>query len=585
MYMRKTIMFCLTAMAIASVVSCNKDANGNGNNPGGGGSSTVTFNATLPAYTGGPQVAWAAGDEIAVFSGTQKVIMKAAAAGATATFSGEPGASPYYAVSPASAASAITGSSVSITVPDKQKAVKDGISPEASIAVAAASGTDLVFKNAMSLLKVTLVSDNNIKSVTVTSKGDDNLAGTATIDVTRNKVAAVDGKTTVVLSSETFMEKGTYYIAVIPATFVDGLDITVADEFGRVFSTVSEEFISAKVGAVLDLGNVDEGATFATPTILSTPYDLGFKGDGETLQASVASAFTGTPDIVAPAWLTASVNGATISLTATGNTDKNARYAKVEIEGVTAAGPARVVIPVAQAAAGMKIAYDSFSGPTLDDNWKGNKSRAEVEYGNGYLQVVGTGDYGTSNPLFWYGDKVRLKYKGDDCNNWICTIDCSTGSAGLWMFNQHGYEGETYDFKSTQSYCCFLPFTSDETTGGFYCFNSVSANAMDNWSSIHGDKISEWVRLELTNIDRASERGADEQLAHEIHGTWAAAHVYNLKEENGVLVKDKLLFTKELWWWNDNPKLGAEYGYFGVFAKDPGQTKIRNFTLKFTDNQ
>ena len=584
--MRKTIAFFLTTLAIAAVVSCKPDAQPNGGG-GEGGPSTLTFSASLTAYSNGPQVAWAAGDEIAVFSGTQKTVLKASAAGSSASFSGEVGAAPYYAVSPASAASTISASSVSITVPQEQTAVKDGISPAASIAVATTSGKDLAFKNALALIKVSLVSGKNIKSVTLTSKGSEKLAGSATVDVSRNKVTADGGSASVVLSGTGILETGSYYIAVIPATFVDGLDITVADEFGRVSSSVSDEFIVAKAGAVLDLGNVDEGADFSTPTILSTPYDLGFAGNGETLHASVASAFSSVSSTEKQEWLTVAVNGTDIAVTAAANTDKNARYGRVEIEGVTAAGPARVVIPVAQAATGMKIAYDSFSSPELSGNWKGNKVRADVQYGNGYLQVVGTGDYKTANPLFWYGNKVRLKYSGESCNTWICSIDCSSGSGGLWMFNQHGYEGDSYDLTSTDKPCyvCFLPFNAGETTGGFYCFNMISANAMDNWSSIHGDVINDWVRLIITNIDYDDQRGEGEKLVHEIHGNWAAAHVFNLKEENGVLVPDQLLFTKELWWWNDSVTLGTDYGYFGVFAKDPAPTKIRNFTLQYTDKQ
>ena len=138
--------------------------------------------------------------------------------------------------------------------------------------------------------------------------------------------------------------------------------------------------------------------------------------------------------------------------------------------------------------------------------------------------------------------------------------------------------------KSTQSYNCFMPFAAGGTEGGFYCFSTYSPNAMDNWSSIHGDVLTDWLRLELTNIDRGDERAADEQLPHEIHGPWAAAHVYTLVEDaNGVLTKDKLVFTRELWWWNDNPPLGYDYGYFGVFVKDEAETKIRNFTLCYTD--
>ena len=51
------------------------------------------------------------------------------------------------------------------------------------------------------------------------------------------------------------------------------------------------------------------------------------------------------------------------------------------------------------------------------------------------------------------------------------------------------------------------------------------------------------------------------------------------------MIKDKLLFTKELWWWNDSMKLGSAYGYFGIFAKDEGVSQMRNFTLQFTDKQ
>ena len=577
--MVKKIAFLLLAVLV-TVTSCNKP-----NEEGGGKSKDVTFTATLPSISGGPQITWAAGDEIVLFADAEKYLLKADATGASSTFKGTvASATNYYAATPAAAFASQASGSISGTVPANQKAVLSGVDPKVPIAVAASSSTELKFTAVVSLLKVSLGSSNNIKSITVASRGNDYLAGDVSFNATTAKASVTNGASSVVLASDGILAKGDYYIAVIPATYVDGLTITVADEFGRVFTTNSEEFISAKIGATLDLGQADKNAKFETPTIDSTPFDLGFNGNGETLKAEVAKSFTSSEVISKPDWATVSVSGTSINVTAAANADKNARYGKVIIEGVTTSGPARVAIPVCQAAAGMKIAYDSFTSPKLDPNWKGNMSRSNLQYGNGYVSMIGTGDYNTSNPIFWYGDKVRLKYSGEDCNQWICTIDCASGSGGLWMFNQHGYDGETYDFKSTQSYTCFMPYAAGETTGGFYCFNAASANAMDNWSSIHGDITTEWLRLEITNIDRADERAADEQLAHEIHGSWAAAHIYTLAEdENCVLTKGKLLFTKELWWWNDNPTLGYEYGYFGVFVKDEAETKIRNFTLCYTD--
>lgn len=577
--MKRLFTFLMLTMLVL-VTSCNKPDDG-----GGSKDKETTFSASLPSFSSGPSIVWAAGDQIALYAGTEKYLLSADAAGTSSSFKGKvASASIYYAASPASAFTTAVDGVISGVVPANQKAVLGGVDLSAVLSVAAASSTDLKFAAAVSLLKVSLGFSDNIRSITVASKASDYLAGDITVNANNAKVSVTNGVGSVILSAEGNLAKGDYYIAVIPATYVEGLTITLEDEYGRVFTSSSEEFISAKVGAVLDLGQIDKGASFETPTYDTTPFDLGIAGNGETVTATAPKAFSSFEVVESPDWISVNVEGTSVKVTADANPNKNARYCKVIVEGITSSGPARVAIPVCQAAAGMKVAYDSFTSPTLDSNWKGNKSRANLQYGNGYVSVTGTGDYLTSYPIFWYGDKVRLKYSEEDCNDWICTIDCSSGSAGLWMFNQHGYEGETYDFLSKLCFTCFMPFNSGDITGGFYCFSSNSAHAMDNWSAIHGDVTTTWLRLELTNIDRSAERAADEQLEHEIHGTWAAAHIYTLTEDaNGVLVKDKLLFTKELWWWLETDVMGNDYGYFGIYAKDPGETRIRNFTLCYTD--
>ena len=578
----------LAALSIIAVHACKKEnQDAGGSTPADGG----PIKATWTAYTGGPQQAWKAGDELAVFSGGNKAVLKATTSGATSTFDGNAGSSPYYAIVPASAASSAIGSVISATVPDTQTAVTEGISAKSSIAVAASSSSTLVLRNVLGLLKFTLASDYEIKSVAVESKGNENLAGDVTIDATKATTSVISGKNRVLLTAEGTgkMDKGIYYTAVLPATYIDGFSITLTDKEGRVAKVSTPDFLVVKASQVLDLGTIDKDVTFSTPVISASPYELGFSGNGETRSVTVSLAFSAISSTQKPDWITIERSGKSVQLTAAGNSDTNARYGKVVIEGSTEEGPGCLTIPVAQAANGMKIVFDSFTGTELNSNWKGNKNRAEAAYGDGYLTLSGTGDDRNAYPLFWHGDRVRLKYGTDSYNNWICTVDCSSGSAGLWLFSTHGYLNDTYDFFSSsvgQNYRAYLPFawSEGETTGGFYCFGVNSANAQDNWESIKERALSPWLRLELTNLNRNSERPVDERLEHEIEPNWAACHIYSLtEEENGTLVKDQLLYSKELWWFDDAPLLGTEYSYFGVFTKDAGPTNFRNFTLQFTD--
>ncbi len=574
--MKKISAFVAFA-AIMSVCACNKNE---------GPGSINEFSASTTAFTSGPKVSWGEGDKISVFSDGVNSVFTTQSGGSTATFSGEiAAASQYVAVSPYSSDATFSGDEVATSVPTQQKAVKDGVSSEAVLAVASSTDENLKFINATGLLKFSLISDYNIRQVKIAPKGSENLSGKVTVS-TDGKIKVVSGTPEVVVSSDGDMEKGVYYASVIPATYVDGLSITLTDEYGRVATVYSLDFISVKASDVLDLGAVDSEVEFAVPVLSAAPYDLAAVGDGETVTTTLSDAFKSTTSINAPAWAKVTVDGTKVTavVSATDKAD-DVRYGKIHIEGITASGPATAEILIAQAAKGAKIVFDSFSGDKLDENWKGALTRADAKLEDGCLKLMGTGSYNdpASTYVIYRMDtpvQQRLHGTTGDCNQYICTVDIKAdGSAGgVNAFNAFGYKADgTYDFASKQNYTIFASATAGAEGGGYFCFNCASPNAMDTWTKPEGTAITDWIRIEVSNVDRAGDG---------VGGDWGLKAVWSLEEdENGVLQKKDLLFHGGMWWWNDNPQLGDTPGYFGLFSKEATVASFRNFTLSYTEKQ
>lgn len=574
--MKKISAFVAFA-AIMSVCACNKNE---------GPGSIGEFSASTTSFTSGPKVSWAVGDKISVFSDGVNSVFTTSEGGTTATFSGGIAtASQYVAVSPYSSDATFADNAVATSVPTQQKAVKDGVSSEAVLAVASSTDENLKFINATGLLKFSLVSDYNIRQVRIAPKGSENLSGKVTVP-TDGKIKVVSGTPEVVVASEGDMEKGVYYASVIPATYVDGLSITLTDEYGRVATVNSLDFISVKASDVLDLGAVDAEVEFSVPVLSATPYDLAAAGDGETVTTTLSDAFKSTTSINAPAWAEVSVDGTKVTavVSATDKAD-DVRYGKIHIDGITSSGPATAEIIIAQAAKGAKIVFDSFSGDKLDENWKGALTRADAKLEDGCLKLMGTGTYNdpASTYVIYRMDtpvQQRLQGTTGDCNQYICTVDIKADGSvgGVNAFNAFGYKADgTYDFASKQSYFIFASATAGADGGGYYCYNSASPNAMDNWTKPEGTAVTDWIRIEVSNVDRAGDG---------VGGDWGLKAVWSLEEdEDGVLQKKDLLFHGGMWWWNDNPQLGDTPGYFGLFSKEATVASFRNFTLSYTERQ
>ena len=572
----------------AAAVACTPEQGGG---QGGGKVKSLEFSATAPAFSLGPQFKWNAQNKIGVFVSDGAYVLEVLQEGSAVKAKGDVMTSnKYFAITPYLGTETCADAYITAEVPSSQKPVKDGISYEALVAVAATNSTGLAFRSAVGLIKMEISKDGGIRSITLRSKGTESLSGQIRINAETAKSSVAGGNSTVVLASEDGLSAGAYYASVIPATYVDGIEITLTDEYGRVYSFSTDEFTSVKAGAVLDLGAIDESAEFKTPSYEPVPANLAFKGDGETLQAELPVQVKGDIEYKAPSWISSvKAEGKMIVVTAGANTPvqvadgengtrevDDVRYGVVEVSGVGDDGPFTATVYVAQAAKGAKLVYDSFRETTLQDGWKGNLTRSEAQIDGEGLHMVGTGDYNNHYALYWMNDKVRQKYnESGDCNRFICSIDikADTGCAGIILFNKYGFDTDYNYSLDHQFYRAWASANKDDNTGGFYCFNATSPNAMDNWS---GDLSSGWYRLMISNSS----------WSKEVQPDWGGKYIWSLKEdENGVLQRDQLLHGGEggMWWWNDNPQLGMNYGYFGVFSKDANKITVRNFTLSFTD--
>ena len=200
-----------------------------------------------------PNVRWSDDDLIAVFDGTAKnqfSIDEGTNTGGSATFSGEvtEGFTNLYAVYPYSAANALSGSSLSVTVPVIQtvsSTVK--VDPAAIVSVGQVSNGAIEFKQVCGLLKFT-INSSGISEVVVHGK---NLAGTATVATSGVLSSVTSGESNIVVrSADGTFASGNYFIAVLPGTTpAEVFTVTFVESSGLAHEkTVSSALTIARKG-------------------------------------------------------------------------------------------------------------------------------------------------------------------------------------------------------------------------------------------------------------------------------------------------------------------------------------------------
>lgn len=562
--------------AVLMAASCT-----NPDEKGGKGSKGISVEATQPTMDG-VQASWAAGAQIAAFSGNTLYALTGAGEGSTVKFESESGnASTVYLLTPYDESATGADNVITTTFPATQVCIADGISADALVAVAEIAGGKADFKAASGLLKFTVNTTYNIKSIAISPKGSEKIAGSAKITVAATpKVAVENGVSTITMVPAVDMiADGDYYAAVIPQTYVDGFEIILADEFGRTAKVTTSDFLKVSAGKALDLGNVTEGIEFKVPQLTQSPWDLYAKGNGETKTTTLSANVKSVTKVDAPSYITVDIKGNTLSATfAANDIVDDARFGKIYAEVITDEGPATITILTAQAFKGGICFFDSFTGPELDENWKGNGAvgRGDWKYGEGYLQMVGTGEVYDNYAALYQGAKFdwgRRDASGAGVKHFIIYTDvCMDGGCGGPVcFNKAGYDGTKYDFNSAQNYLVFVAGTVGADGIGYYVANCSSFNAMDNANApADWDAVSPWTRVEIGNFSRKD--------GDSVNNDWVNKGLWSLKEDaNGVLQKADYLHGGAMWWWNDSPAMDDTPGYCGVFAKDASATKFKNF--------
>ncbi|MBE6217916.1 MAG: hypothetical protein E7124_07725 [Bacteroidales bacterium] len=317
--MKKTLLFCIAAMS--SVVACVKESAENIS--GGSDTENVTFSTycvqTKTVLSDNTKIYWYDGDRIAVKGETSPFTCDLEEPSQQADFSGNvETADVYYAVYPHGALTSWSGTVAAMTLPSKQSAQKGSFADGLHMAAAKTTSQEksFTFENILGYVKFTIgPSSGSIRSVEVTATGDEALAGSFTVDCASDTPEAVvsTGVSTVVLSSETVLEEGDYYIALLPGEYSHGLQFTFTDIDGATASASYNKALTMEAGHINPIGTV-KGLKWSSTVIWrgsstledwSGNQDLAWGGyDWSTVKPGELLRIYGTPvDVDADWWL------------------------------------------------------------------------------------------------------------------------------------------------------------------------------------------------------------------------------------------------------------------------------------------
>lgn len=248
--MKKIIL--LAAVAALACSSCTKEIDGQIST---GRMVEKVFTANLDqtrALVDGNIVKWEVGDKIGVLCDSSTEVCEftvSAADGATCTFIGAAPeeATQFAAVYPLSAAVSATFTpavTVKCTIPAIQTVGANMVDPEALVCCAVGEGTSFSFKNAFSLVKVTVPMDG-VKSIQIRNIANTGMAGTVTVDFADLSTIAATTYPMVKLyakDGETLQKDQAYYLAAAPCELTEGLGVAMAtaeDTYAQKSATVA----------------------------------------------------------------------------------------------------------------------------------------------------------------------------------------------------------------------------------------------------------------------------------------------------------------------------------------------------------
>lgn len=282
----KTIrIFTMAAAALILAACGNEEFIENVENGAAEQLVPMTFTANMPQtrtyLSGGTNVHWSKGDEIALWDNTAKRKFTATEIdGSSATFTGEANASNIYIA--AYPYNAVVGEMSRIKLPAKQTAKWKSFDNNLAIsyAVSMGGGLNLQFKNACALVKFNLnLTAINVKTVSLVARNGEVLAGTMSLNLERGELIPDVNSSSRIDLSGSFEPAADYYFVVRPCTLAEGFSLVIEYNDGSLKRTEVRKPVTLKAGQILDIGVPKNLGPYISQAIL--PEGMGTpNGDG-----------------------------------------------------------------------------------------------------------------------------------------------------------------------------------------------------------------------------------------------------------------------------------------------------------------
>lgn len=286
----KTIrIFTMAAAALILAACGNEEFIENVENGAAEQLVPMTFTANMPQtrtyLSGGTNVHWSEGDEIALWDNTDKRKFTATEIdGSSATFTGMANSNYRYAAFyPYSAVKAREAVTFTFTLPAKQTAkwrsFANNLAP--SFALVEAPETNLQFKNVCALVKFNLnLTAINVKTVSLVARNGEVLAGDLKYKFTDESVVGAESNISSRIDlSGPFEPAADYYFVVRPCTLAEGFSLLVEYNDGTLKRTEVRKPVTLKAGQILDIGVPKNLEPYISQAIL--PEGMGTpNGDG-----------------------------------------------------------------------------------------------------------------------------------------------------------------------------------------------------------------------------------------------------------------------------------------------------------------
>lgn len=241
--------------------------------PAGKPSST----ASKTALVSGNKVEWLENDAISIFDKTNKSVVTSDS-GESATFTFSPETSgPWYALYPYNPKAKKSDAVISTNLPASQTAVAGTFGNDLNIAVALSNEGSLAFKNVLGYIKFTLTS-NDIVNVTLRGNKSETLAGDIAIDYNSGNPSwtSKGAKASVFLApaSGNFAAGTAYYLAVLPQTFANGIELTFKHSDGTYTFAKSTSSLQLVRSHIVNIGSVEQSIASGSDAIVFADLDV-----------------------------------------------------------------------------------------------------------------------------------------------------------------------------------------------------------------------------------------------------------------------------------------------------------------------